>query len=73
MNLEDLQETDTWMLYQKCVNFMQRRNIYSDTDLNNRMYNGDQWAGLKVEGVEKVQHNFIKPIVKHKVSTIICY
>ncbi len=70
MNLEDLQETDTWMLYQKCVNFMQRRNIYSDTDLNNRMYNGDQWAGLKVEGVEKVQHNFIKPIVKHKVSTI---
>lgn len=70
MNIEDLQETDTWTLYQKCVNFMQRRNIYSDTDLNNRMYNGDQWAGLKVEGVEKVQHNFIKPIVKHKVSTI---
>lgn len=70
MNIEDLQETDTWTLYQRCVNFMQRRNIYSDTDLNNRMYNGDQWAGLKVEGVEKVQHNFIKPIVKHKVSTI---
>lgn len=70
MNIEDLQETDTWTLYQRCVNFMQRRNIYSDTDLNNRMYNGDQWAGLKVEGIEKVQHNFIKPIVKHKVSTI---
>ncbi len=70
MNIENLQETDTWTLYQKCVNFMNRRNIYSDTDLNNRMYNGDQWAGLKVEGVEKVQHNFIKPIVKHKVSTI---
>ena len=70
MNIEDLQETATRTLYQRCVNFMQRRNIYSDTDLNNRMYNGDQWAGLKVEGVEKVQHNFIKPIVKHKVSTI---
>lgn len=70
MNLEDLQETDTWTLYQRCVNFMQRRNIYSDTDLNNRMYNGDQWAGLKVDGVEKVQHNFIKQIVKLKVSTI---
>lgn len=70
MNLEELQETDTWKLYQKCTIFMSRRNIYSDTDLNNRMYNGDQWHGLKVEGVEKVQHNFIKQIVKQKVSTI---
>ena len=70
MNLEELQETDTWKLYKKCVDFMYRRNIYSDTDLNNRMYNGDQWHGLKIEGVEKVQHNFIKQIVKQKVSTI---
>lgn len=70
MDLKKLQETDIWTLYQKSTDFMNIRNIYTDTDLNNRMYNGDQWHGLKVEGIEKIQHNFIKPIVKHKVSNI---
>lgn len=70
MDREKLIETDVWTLYQKHVNFMNQRHIYSDTDLNNRMYNGDQWYGLKIGGVEKVQHNFIKSIVKHKVSNI---
>jgi len=70
VDLKELQETDIWVLYTKSKNFMERRGIYSDTDLNNRMYNGDQWHGLKIEGIEKVQHNFIKQIVKQKVSTI---
>lgn len=70
MDIKKLQETDIWTLYQKSVDFMNIRNIYTDTDINNRMYNGDQWHGLKVEGVEKVQHNFIKQIVKQKVSNI---
>jgi len=70
MNLEELKKTDIWTLCQKCSNFMSRRGIYSDTDLNYRMYNGDQWYGLKIQGVEKIQHNFIKQIVKQKVSTI---
>lgn len=70
MNLKELEETQVWNLYQKAVSFMNRRRIYTDTDLNNRMYNGDQWHGLKIEGIEKIQYNFIKPIVKHKTSMI---
>ena len=70
MDLDEIKETDVWNMYEKSVEFMHRRGIYSDTDLNNRMYNGDQWHGLKIEGVEKIQHNFIKQIVKQKVSTI---
>ena len=70
MDLQELQETDIWTLYQKHVNFMNRRGIYADTDKNYRMYNGDQWYGLKLKDVEKVQINFIKQIVKQKVSTI---
>ena len=68
--LEKVEKTEIWKIYEKLKEFMNRRNIYSDTDLNHRMYNGNQWEGLKVEGVEKVQYNFIKPIVKHKVSQI---
>lgn len=67
---KELIETNIWHLYEKGLKFMTLRNIFVDTDRNFRMYNGDQWAGLKIEGVEKVQYNFIKPIVKHKVSTI---
>lgn len=68
MTQEEIKTTDIWELYQKGQNFMSK--IYANTDMNFRMYNGDQWAGLKIKGVEKIQHNFIKKTVKHKVGTI---
>jgi hypothetical protein len=34
------------------------------------MYNGNQWDGAKLGDVEPVQKNFIKPIVKYKISVI---
>lgn len=70
MNLEELEKTDLWNLYERHMDFMRKRNIYSDSDLNYRMYNGDQWYGLNIKGIEKIQHNFIKQIVKQKVSNI---
>ena len=70
MDLGEIKETPIWTLYQKHVMFMTRRGIYTDTDRNFRMYNGDQWYGLQVKGVEKIQHNFIKSIVKHKVANV---
>lgn len=70
MNIEELERTDLWNLYEKHTDFMRKREIYSDSDKNYRMYNGDQWYGLNVKGIEKIQHNFIKQIVKQKVSNI---
>ena len=70
MNTEELKPTNIWNIYDKLHNFMSRRNIYTDTDRNFRMYNGDQWYGLKVKDAEKIQNNFIKQIVKQKVSNI---
>ena len=70
MNLEDIRETRIWELYEKGRNYHRRTNIYSDTDRNYRMYNGNQWDGAKLGDVEPVQKNFIKPIVKYKVSVI---
>jgi hypothetical protein len=44
--------------------------VYVDTDRNYKFYNGDQWSGAKLGDVEPVQKNFIKPIVKYKISVI---
>ena len=70
MDLEELKTTDLWNLYEQGRNYLRMMNVYSDTDLNYRMYNGDQWNGLNIQGIEPVQENFIKSIVKFKVGTI---
>ena len=70
MDLEKLEETSIWNLFEKGRNFNRMRNVFSDTDRNYRMYNGNQWHGLKVKGIEPIQLNIIKPIVKYKVATM---
>lgn len=70
MDLEDIKTTDDWQIYEQCKNFAMLRGMYSDTDKNYRMYNGNQWEGLKISGIEPVQFNIIKPIVKYKVGSI---
>lgn len=70
MDLEDIKQTDIWNLYEQGRNYCRTINMYTDTDKNYRFYNGDQWEGLKVKGIEPVQLNFIKAVVKYKVGTI---
>ena len=70
MDLKSIKETPIWRLYEKGRNFHRLMNVFADTDRNYRMYNGNQWEGVKLGGVEPVQKNFIKPIVKYKVSVI---
>ena len=70
MDMREIQETPIWTLYEKGRNYHRQTGIYVDTDRNYRMYNGDQWGKAKLGDVEPVQKNFIKPIVKYKVSVI---
>ena len=70
MDLREIQETPIWTLYEKGRNYHRQTGIYVDTDRNYRMYNGNQWEGAKLGDVEPVQKNFIKPIVKYKISVI---
>ena len=70
MDIQEIRETPIWGLYEKGRNYHRRTSIYEDTNRNYEFYNGDQWAGAKLGDVEPVQKNFIKPIVKYKVSVI---
>lgn len=70
MDLREIKETPIWTLYEKGRNYHRQTGIYVDTDRNYRFYNGNQWEGAKLGDVEPVQKNFIKPIVKYKVSVI---
>lgn len=70
MDLQEIRETPIWGLYEKGRNYHRQTGIYVDTDRNYRMYNGNQWEGAKLGDVEPVQKNFIKPIIKYKVSVI---
>ena len=70
MDINEIMETPIWGLYEKGRNYHRRIGIYVDTDRNYRFYNGNQWEGAKLGDVEPVQKNFIKPIVKYKISVI---
>ena len=70
LDIDDIKTTDIWDLFEKGRDYHRRTNVYSDTDLNYRMYNGNQWEGAIIDGIEKAQYNFIETIVNYKVSTI---
>ena len=70
MDLEELKATDIWQLYERGRNYMRMMNMFTDTDRNYRFYNGNQWEGAKIDGIEQAQYNIIETIVDYKTSVI---
>lgn len=70
MDEKEIKETNIWTLYNKNVDYARKHGFFTEVDRCNNFYNGDQWEGLLVDGIEKVQYNFIKPIVNYKVNMI---
>lgn len=61
---------EIWRKYECCEDYLLRKNLVTDTNKHWNFYLGDQWNGLESGGEELPTMNFIKPIVKHKVSTV---
>ena len=70
MDFNEIQDTAIWQLYEKGQNYHRLMGIYTDTEINYDMYYGNQWRGAKLGDVEPVVKNFLKPIVKYKLSVI---
>ena len=70
MDIQEIKETPIWTLFERGRNYLRRINLYEETNRNYNMYNGDQWNGAKLGDIEPIQKNFIKPIVKYKISVI---
>lgn len=50
MDIQEIRETPIWGLYERGRNYHRLTGIYTDTDRNYRMYNGNQWEGAKLPG-----------------------
>lgn len=70
MDRQEIRETPIWELYERGQNYHRLTGIYEDTDRNHNFYNGNQWEGAQLGGIEPTQDNVIKPIVKYKLSVI---
>ena len=71
MDYKELEKTETWVLYEKLLNYLEGQNYYSKIDQFNNFYIGNQWEGLKLSNsVSPVCLNVIKQIVNQKSSIV---
>lgn len=59
-----------WQQYEKGMDYIRKKNLITRTNRNWNFYIGKQWEGIESGGEELPLLNFIKPTIKHKVSTV---
>ena len=59
-----------WQRYERGIEYIERKSLITKTNRNWDFYAGNQWKGLESGGEELPSLNFIKPMIKHKVSTV---
>lgn len=63
-------DTDIWRQYERCRACILRKRLVANTNKYWTFYLGNQWDGLESGGEELPIMNFVKPIIRHKVSTV---
>lgn len=67
---KNVEPCDIWLLYEKGIDYLNKKRLVARTDRNWNFYSGKQWEGIDTGGQELPFLNFIKPTIKHKVSTV---
>jgi hypothetical protein len=65
-----LDNTDQWRKYQSGLDYNNRLDLYSKTDLYWRFYNDDQWPGIKVNELPKFTFNICKSAINYFIASI---
>lgn len=65
-----METTKYWKRYEKGRDYLYKKQLIEKTNINWNFYIGRQWEGLQSGGETLPFLNFIKPTVKHKISTI---
>ena len=67
---EQMEAWEIWKKYELGKEYQHKIDLQDRTDTFFRFYNGDQWHGVNAGDEDLPIANFIKPIVKYKVSTV---
>lgn len=59
-----------WELYEKGIDYLNKKGIIAGTNQAWDFYLGDQWKGLKSGNVEMPMYNFIKPVTTRLSTTV---
>lgn len=64
-----MEVTKIWQLYERGKDYLNKENIYTNTDKYHDFYLGNQWRGM-TDADELPVINIIQPTVDYKISTV---
>ncbi len=56
--------------YERGIAYKSSINLYKNVDEAERLFSGDQWAGLDVKNMPKPVFNIIKRVIQYKISAL---
>lgn len=65
-----MEAREIWNKYEQCRDYLDRKNLVSNTNKYWNFYLGNQWVGCQTDGEELPFMNVIKPIAKYKIATV---
>lgn len=68
--MSEQKNTTVYDQYLRGTEYKRRINLYSAVDENYRYFQGNQWAGVKANGLPTPVFNVIKPIINYKIANI---
>jgi hypothetical protein len=60
-----------WKDYQAGIDYKRRIDLYATVDKNERMYAGDQWNGVKNNGLPTPVFNIIKRVINYFIAALV--
>lgn len=65
------QISQDWKDYERGIDYKRRINLYANVDKNERFYSGDQWSGVKNNGLPTPVFNIVKRVINYFISALV--